>query len=189
MKFLGLTEICVSNSDEALKLFAFGQTTKLNYNSSRRDKAQVIPFRDSKLTRLCQNFLVGQGKACMIVNISPCASSFDETLRVLQFRAIAKQVTQPNKHKYVSGQCFLLSIQIVPFVGDLCFANNSDNPTTSAHLDKKYLVSQLEEKNKEYEEKCKECMDIDKMLTEAGQIHQKNRAEINEMKVAIERLS
>uniref|UniRef100_A0A915JVP1 Kinesin motor domain-containing protein n=1 Tax=Romanomermis culicivorax TaxID=13658 RepID=A0A915JVP1_ROMCU len=30
----------------------------------------------------------------MIVNISPCASSFDATLQVLQFSAIAKQVRQ-----------------------------------------------------------------------------------------------
>uniref|UniRef100_A0A915JRD2 Uncharacterized protein n=1 Tax=Romanomermis culicivorax TaxID=13658 RepID=A0A915JRD2_ROMCU len=42
--------------------------------------------------------------------------------------------------------------------------------------------------NKEYE-KCKECMDLDQMLTEAGQTYEKNQAEINKMKVAIERLS
>jgi len=58
------------------------------------ERAQIIPFRDSKLTRLFQNFLTGRGKACMIVNISQCASSFDETIQVLQFSAIAKLVRQ-----------------------------------------------------------------------------------------------
>uniref|UniRef100_A0A915JSA9 Uncharacterized protein n=1 Tax=Romanomermis culicivorax TaxID=13658 RepID=A0A915JSA9_ROMCU len=44
-------------------------------------------------------------------------------------------------------------------------------------------------RNKEYEEKCRECMDLDQKLTEAGQTYEKNQAEINETKVAIERLS
>uniref|UniRef100_A0A915HI89 Uncharacterized protein n=1 Tax=Romanomermis culicivorax TaxID=13658 RepID=A0A915HI89_ROMCU len=63
-----------------------------------------------------------------------------------------------------------------------------DNPTTSAHRVEKYLVSQLEQRNKEYEEKCRDCMDLDQKLTEAGQTYEKNQAEINETKVAIERL-
>lgn len=53
---------------------------------------KIIPFRDSRLTRLFQNFFCGRGKAAMIVNVSQCASMFDETLNVFKFSAIAKQV-------------------------------------------------------------------------------------------------
>ncbi|KAK8735948.1 hypothetical protein OTU49_005134 [Cherax quadricarinatus] len=51
-----------------------------------------VPYRDSKLTRLFQSFFLGHGKAAMIVNISKTPLLFDETLQVLKFSAIAKQV-------------------------------------------------------------------------------------------------
>ena len=51
-----------------------------------------MPFRESKLTRLFQSYFLGKGKASMIVNISPCASVFDETYNVLKFSAVAKEV-------------------------------------------------------------------------------------------------
>lgn len=65
--------------------------TYINFQSYR-DNPKIIPFRDSRLTRLFQNFFCGRGKAAMIVNVSQCASMFDETLNVFKFSAIAKQV-------------------------------------------------------------------------------------------------
>ncbi|KAM9308045.1 kinesin-like protein KIF20A [Gastrophryne carolinensis] len=57
-------------------------------------KASYVPFRESKLTRLFQPFFCGKGQACMIVNINQCASTYDETLHVMKFSAVAKQVVQ-----------------------------------------------------------------------------------------------
>lgn len=57
-----------------------------------RNHPQIIPFRESKLTRLFQGFFCGKGKASMIVNINQCAATFDETYHALKFSAIAKQV-------------------------------------------------------------------------------------------------
>ncbi|NXT18936.1 KI20B protein, partial [Syrrhaptes paradoxus] len=51
-----------------------------------------IPFRESKLTHYLQGFFTGRGKVHMIVNISQCASMYDETLHVLKFSAIAQKV-------------------------------------------------------------------------------------------------
>ena len=39
------------------------------------------------------SFLCGRGKACMIVNINQCSTTFDETLHVLKYSAVAKQVS------------------------------------------------------------------------------------------------
>lgn len=64
----------------------------LRYNQEHPNHQTIIPFRESKLTRLFQNFFLGKGKASMIVNISQCASVFDETYHVLKFSAIAKQI-------------------------------------------------------------------------------------------------
>lgn len=61
-----------------------------------------VPYRDSKLTRLFQSFLLGRGKAAMIVNISKMPLLFDETLQVLKFSAIAKQVGDNT------GYCFCI---------------------------------------------------------------------------------
>ncbi|NXC41595.1 KI20A protein, partial [Penelope pileata] len=66
----------------------------LKQNQNPRMKPSYIPFRESKLTRLFQPFFCGKGKACMIVNINQHASMYDETLHVMKFSAIAKQVIQ-----------------------------------------------------------------------------------------------
>ncbi|XP_038071141.1 kinesin-like protein KIF20B isoform X4 [Patiria miniata] len=66
----------------------------LRYNQNHpKSNPKIIPFRESKLTRLFQSFFMGKGKASMVVNVNQCASGFDETLQVLKFSAIAKQVT------------------------------------------------------------------------------------------------
>uniref|UniRef100_A0A6J0TB41 Kinesin-like protein n=1 Tax=Pogona vitticeps TaxID=103695 RepID=A0A6J0TB41_9SAUR len=72
--------------------------TTLRQNQQSRLKQNVVPFRESRLTRVFQGFFTGRGQSCMIVNINPCASSFDETLHVAKFSAIASQLIQvPSK--------------------------------------------------------------------------------------------
>ncbi|NXG58564.1 KI20A protein, partial [Hemiprocne comata] len=66
----------------------------LKQNQNPKMKPSYIPFRESKLTRLFQPFFCGKGKVCMIVNINQHASTYDETLHVMKFSAIAKQVIQ-----------------------------------------------------------------------------------------------
>lgn len=74
-------------------LFAF----QAHWCLSHRTKQAVVPFRDSKLTRVFQGFFTGRGRSCMIVNINQCASTYDETLHVAKFSAIASQVR--NTHQ------------------------------------------------------------------------------------------
>lgn len=52
----------------------------------------MIPFRESKLTRLFSGHFLGKGRAVMIANASPCEYTFDETLNVLRFSALLKTV-------------------------------------------------------------------------------------------------
>lgn len=63
---------------------------------SHRTKQAVVPFRDSKLTRVFQGFFTGRGHSCMIVNINQCASTYDETLHVAKFSAVASQVSSTH---------------------------------------------------------------------------------------------
>ena len=61
--------------------------------SHKKGSKRLIPFRDSKLTRLFKNYFEGKGSVRMIVNISQVLSSFDETAHVLRFSAMARQVS------------------------------------------------------------------------------------------------
>ncbi|KAK4871724.1 hypothetical protein RN001_015848 [Aquatica leii] len=54
---------------------------------------RAIPFRESKLTQLLQNALSGKETIFMVVNINPILNVFDESMHVLNFSAIAKEVT------------------------------------------------------------------------------------------------
>ncbi|RXM90827.1 Kinesin-like protein KIF20A [Acipenser ruthenus] len=89
--------INIFNTEEACKILKIGNKnrsaacTRMNQTSSRRVKNNYVPFRESKLTRLFQSIFCGKGRACMIVNINQCASTFDETLHVMKFSAVAKQ--------------------------------------------------------------------------------------------------
>ncbi|XP_037127970.1 kinesin-like protein KIF20B isoform X1 [Syngnathus acus] len=64
----------------------------LRHNGRARLQQQHVPFRESKLTHLLQAFFCGRGKVCMMVNVNRCASAYDETLRVLEFSALAQKV-------------------------------------------------------------------------------------------------
>uniref|UniRef100_A0A8C4DU92 Kinesin-like protein n=1 Tax=Dicentrarchus labrax TaxID=13489 RepID=A0A8C4DU92_DICLA len=67
----------------------------LRHNQNNKSRPpQVVPFRDSKLTRVLQGFFCGRGNSSMVVNINPCASIYDETLQALKFSAIATQVSK-----------------------------------------------------------------------------------------------
>ncbi|XP_070842613.1 kinesin-like protein KIF20A [Chaetodon trifascialis] len=83
--------------------------TALRNNQTDRMKNSYIPFRESKLTKLFQAFFCGKGKASMIVNINQCASTYDETLHVMKFSAVAKQVVQviPDKSLESLAPCLV----------------------------------------------------------------------------------
>ncbi|NXS29965.1 KI20A protein, partial [Pomatostomus ruficeps] len=125
-RVLGVTELSfcdLAGSERCNKTHVFGDRLKeagninnslhilgkciaaLKQNQNPKMKPSYIPFRESKLTRLFQPFFCGKGKACMIVNINQHTSTYDETLHVMKFSAIARQVIQtilPKNFGYFS---------------------------------------------------------------------------------------
>ncbi|XP_077206442.1 kinesin-like protein KIF20B isoform X2 [Paroedura picta] len=73
-------------------LLILGKCINALKTSQQSKMQQHIPFRESKLTHFFQGFFSGKGKVCMIVNVSPGAAAYDETLNVLKFSAIAQKV-------------------------------------------------------------------------------------------------
>ncbi|NXP29893.1 KI20B protein, partial [Scytalopus superciliaris] len=104
-------------------LLTLGKCINALKNCQQSKLQQHIPFRESKLTHFLQGFFSGKGKVYMIVNISQCASAYDETLNVLKFSAIAQKVLvmdtsilpqdQSFDHK-LSGESSLLNVTKMP---------------------------------------------------------------------------
>jgi len=65
---------------------------KLADRATGKAKNVVIPYRDSKLTRLLQNALGGSSKTIMICAISPASSNYEETLSTLRYADRAKRI-------------------------------------------------------------------------------------------------
>jgi hypothetical protein len=53
---------------------------------------EVVPFRNSALTRILQNALGGNSKTIMICAISPAFMNYEETLSTLRYADNAKKI-------------------------------------------------------------------------------------------------
>ena len=83
-------------------LLVLGRCIKAIRHNQNAKKQQVVPYRESKLTRLFQSFLSGYGKASMIVNVSQAPYLFDEYMQVLKFAAVASRITVEELPERVS---------------------------------------------------------------------------------------
>ncbi|XP_075825133.1 kinesin-like protein KIF20A [Microtus pennsylvanicus] len=112
----------------------------LRQNQQNRSKQNLIPFRDSKLTRVFQGFFTGRGRSCMIVNVNPCASNYDETLHVAKFSALASQLVHappmhlgiPSLHSFIKEH----SLQVAPGLqkGGKTDSDLDDHPEKEADI-------------------------------------------------------
>lgn len=74
-------------------LSALGNVIERLAEKSQGTKKQVlIPYRDSKLTRLLQNALGGSSKTIMICALSPASSNYEETHSTLRYADRAKKI-------------------------------------------------------------------------------------------------
>nr|XP_057912919.1 kinesin-like protein KIF20A [Doryrhamphus excisus] len=87
-----------------------------NNQTNKSRPPQVVPFRDSKLTRVLQGFFCGRGTSSMVVNINTCASVYDETLQALKFSAIASQLVHGPSTK--TRVAYILSLLREPANGN-----------------------------------------------------------------------
>lgn len=74
-------------------------------DSNKKNQADFVQFRNSALTRLLQESLVGNSKTVMMVAISPAFSNLDETLGALRFAQSVKKIkTKPTKNESSNAQ-------------------------------------------------------------------------------------
>lgn len=85
------------------------ETLQKNSRCNKKGKEQIVPFRDSKLTRLLQRSL-SSGSAVMIATMSPSIIDADETIHTLRNTAIASEV----KLKTMTAQRILTAVKKEP---------------------------------------------------------------------------
>eukprot|EP00927_Polykrikos_kofoidii_P017676 TRINITY_DN18073_c0_g1_i1.p1 TRINITY_DN18073_c0_g1~~TRINITY_DN18073_c0_g1_i1.p1 ORF type:complete len:884 (-),score=203.21 TRINITY_DN18073_c0_g1_i1:90-2741(-) len=73
-------------------LSALGNVIEKLAQRSGGKRNVIIPYRDSKLTRLLQNALGGSSKTIMICALSPASSNYEETLSTLRYADRAKKI-------------------------------------------------------------------------------------------------
>ncbi|KAM9827274.1 kinesin-like protein KIF20A [Neosynchiropus ocellatus] len=180
--------------------------TALRNNQTDRVKSSCIPFRESKLTKLFQSYFCGKGRASMIVNINQCASTYDETLHVMKFSAVAKQVVPvviPDKPMEFHSPCrveckgkpLLGSHSIDSPAPDGCLSDeeplNEDDEADVSSLPHNQLVSMIESLQKKLQAERKrnlvQEMEIrkemgDAMVEQYLKCEERRRQQIEELK-------
>ncbi|XP_065342216.1 kinesin-like protein KIF20A [Cloeon dipterum] len=72
---------------------------KLKGESGNSSKSMMVPYRDSKLTKILQPLLCTPGPKCLLVNINTSPNLFEETHNVLKFSCVARvvELKEPQK--------------------------------------------------------------------------------------------
>ncbi|XP_017019080.2 kinesin-like protein subito [Drosophila kikkawai] len=73
-------------------LMVLGRCLNAASTAQKKKNADVIPYRDSKLTMLLQAALAGKEKMAMIVTVTPVDKYYEENLNALNFASIAKNI-------------------------------------------------------------------------------------------------
>mmetsp|Transcript_9491 Transcript_9491/g.18330 ORF Transcript_9491/g.18330 Transcript_9491/m.18330 type:complete len:1042 (+) Transcript_9491:1092-4217(+) len=81
-----------SNINKSLSTLGKVITTLAKKSAGQLGKGEVIPYRESKLTRILQNALGGNSKTTMIAAISPATFNYDETLSTLRYADAVKAI-------------------------------------------------------------------------------------------------
>ncbi|KAG5472255.1 hypothetical protein LSCM1_03654 [Leishmania martiniquensis] len=113
------------------------------------ENAQHAPFRESKLTRILQYSLMGNGNTSLVVNISPSDSNTEESLSAIMFGQRASQIKQDAKrHEVLDYKALYLQL-----MADM---DNKNDKT---------LEDALEEERSVYEERIGTLNDQIKLLS------------------------
>lgn len=81
-------------------LSVLGRCLEVMKSNQIKNKQDIIPFRDTKLTRIFQEYFTHSENSSikLIININPCRQDFEETLQALKFSALTVDI-KPIKSK------------------------------------------------------------------------------------------
>lgn len=126
------------------------------------ENAQHAPFRESKLTRILQYSLMGNGNTSLVVNISPSDDNIEESLSAIMFGQRASQIKQDAKrHEVLDYKALYLQL-----MADL---DNKNDKT---------LEDALDEERGVYEDRISALNDQIKLLTDENTMLRKENGQL-----------
>ncbi|KAK5647489.1 hypothetical protein RI129_002381 [Pyrocoelia pectoralis] len=147
-------------------LLVLGRCIHAIRDSQKCKNSNLIPFRDSKLTQLFQNALLGNESISMIVCINPVKEMFDETQHVLNFSAIAKDVIieQQQPVKRIKNDKFANIMQAIELEDSVTLAQNVELEALQNYL--AFLCTEIEQESLNYTEEREQIISTYKNLIE-----------------------
>ncbi|KAK5647659.1 hypothetical protein RI129_002551 [Pyrocoelia pectoralis] len=147
-------------------LLVLGRCIHAIRDSQKCKNSNLIPFRDSKLTQLFQNALLGNESISMIVCINPVKEMFDETQHVLNFSAIAKDVIieQQQPVKRIKNDKFAKIMQAIELEDSVILDQNVELEALQNYL--AFLCTEIEQENLNYTEEREQIISTYKNLIE-----------------------
>mmetsp|Transcript_104254 Transcript_104254/g.185262 ORF Transcript_104254/g.185262 Transcript_104254/m.185262 type:complete len:1108 (+) Transcript_104254:58-3381(+) len=146
----------------------------------------VVPYRDSKLTRLLQNALGGSSKTVMICAISPASSNYEETLSTLRYADRAKRIKNAatineNPQDKLIRQLREENEKLRNMVSDGSPGKNENNGISSEEMSlKQQEISALEQALMEMQKSFAEKLaDAQKQASEQKTVKKKDKTETN----------
>ncbi|KAH9982702.1 P-loop containing nucleoside triphosphate hydrolase protein [Lactifluus volemus] len=85
-------EVMRANQKRVAQSLGASQSQRSDTRDVKKTLA-VVPFRHSKLTEILTDYLTGEGRVTMIININPYDTGFDENSNVMKFAALAREVS------------------------------------------------------------------------------------------------
>ena len=98
-----LQEACKINQS----LSILGKCLEAMKHNSVSTQKKMVPFRESKLTKLFCEYFQGDQNIIMITNINPRKEDFEETVRALNYSCIAKEI-KPIKSRIVKTNNYIV---------------------------------------------------------------------------------
>ncbi|XP_068082815.1 kinesin-like protein KIF20A [Anabrus simplex] len=150
---------------------------------------RIIPFRESKLTRLFQRALRGQDNLTLIVNVNLDSSLHEETVNVLKFSALAKEIVFDS---FVRPKpCALRSSRFSRYISETSVLEKRGNALEVSSKTEELLaivdslqkeVIELKQKNSKVESETREEMykTFSEMLQKVQKDHQSSVQESEE---------
>lgn len=175
--------------------------------SNEPNSLQLVPFRESVLTKIFRDFFEGEGRAALIVNVNSAPSEYDEMVQALEFATITKAVKTTCKKKIVSKTCNIQESIIFDITGNnqtnikmTSFENNNDTSPSKYFYSKNTKIEgkidqvgnnenikldeevQIEKNNDEFDSDQYDVEDIENLIEEIRKL----QAELAYVKVKIE---
>ncbi|XP_053208174.1 kinesin-like protein KIF20B isoform X2 [Panonychus citri] len=133
-------------------------------NNQKNSKQEIVPFRDSSLTKFLQPYFIGVGKAAIICNINPAANLVGETRTILEFCGNVSQINTNTLQSKSRFSTYSIPEERSPLEDISYFQNKTNldelNRLYAKNTELKNRLDELEKENAELKLRDSEKVEV-----------------------------